>query len=73
MNRGLRGLYRVMLIMYRRSGTGQIPDLINFNIKWKADVMAHEFKARMIVEVIDIALGTGKQIIDTQHFMALLK
>ena len=33
--------------------------------------MAHEFEARMIVQMIDIALGAGEQIVDAQHFMAV--
>ena len=32
--------------------------------------MAHEFKARVTVEMIDIMLVTGKEVIDTEHLIA---
>lgn len=35
--------------------------------------MPHELEAGMIVQVIDVALGTCEKIICTDHFMALLQ
>ncbi len=33
--------------------------------------MAQELEARMVVQVIDVALGAGEEIVDAQHLVAL--
>ena len=35
--------------------------------------MAHELETRMIVKLIDVALGAGKKVVDTQHIVALFQ
>ncbi len=35
--------------------------------------MAQKFEARMIVQVINIALGAGEQVIGAQHLVPLLQ
>jgi hypothetical protein len=35
--------------------------------------MAHELEARMIVQVIDVALGAGEQVVDAQHLVPLFE
>ena len=32
--------------------------------------MPHEFEARMIFELMDIAVGAGEEVVDTQHVRA---
>ena len=70
---GFRRLHRIMLVMDRRRRTGEIVDLINLDIEREAHIVAHELEARMGVQVIDIALGAGEQIVDAQHFVALIE
>ena len=73
MNGGLCRLDRVMLIMNRRGGTGQIVDFIDLHIERKRHIMPHELEARVIVKLVDIALGTGKEIVGTKNFVPLLE
>ena len=35
--------------------------------------MTHELKTRMIVELINISLGSSEQIVGAQHIVALLQ
>ena len=70
---GLRRLHRVMLIMNRRGGTGQIVDFIDLHIERKRHVMPHKLEAWVIVKLVDIALGTGKEIVGTKNFVPLLE
>ncbi len=32
--------------------------------------MAHEFEARMAVQVVDVALGAGEEIVDAEDFVS---
>jgi hypothetical protein len=35
--------------------------------------VAHELEARMMVEVVDVALGAGKEVVDAKNFVALVE
>ena len=70
-HRGLGRLHRIMLVMNGRGRTGEIVDFIDLDIERKAHIMAHELEARMIVEMIDIALCAGEQIVGTQDLLAI--
>jgi len=63
MNRRLRCLNRVVLIVDGRCWAGQVKDLIYLNVKWKRDIMSHEFKMRMTMQMLYVALCTCKEIV----------
>ena len=35
--------------------------------------MAHELEARVVVQVIDVALGTGEEVVEADNLMPLLQ
>ena len=49
-----------ILVINRRYRACEFVDLIHLDIKREADVVPHELKARMAVQVIDIVLGPGE-------------
>ena len=71
MHRGLGRLDRVVLVMHRRSRAGQIVDLVDLHVEREGHVMAHEFEAGMVVQVIDVALVASEKVIETQHLVTL--
>jgi len=42
------GLDRVMLVVDRRRGAGEIVDTINLDIEWKADVVANRLETWLV-------------------------
>ena len=54
-----------------RCRASEVIDLINFYIKRKAHVMAHEFEARMIVKMIDITFAAGEQVVSAKDFVPI--
>ena len=73
MNGRFGGLDRIVLIVHRRCRTGQVVNLVHFHIERESHVVTHELKARMIVELINVSLATGEQIVSTQHIVPLLQ
>lgn len=71
MDGGLGRLHRIVLVMNRRGRAGEIVDLIDLDIERKGHVMAHEFEARIAVEMVDVAPRAGEQIVRAQHLMPL--
>ena len=69
MHRRLRRLHRVVLVVDRAGGAGEIPDLVDFHEQREGHVMAQEFKLRIAVQVRDVALLAGEEVIDAQHFL----
>jgi Fe2+ transport system protein B len=57
----------------RRRGAGKVVDLVDFNIEWKSHIVTHKFEARLGVQVVNILLSTGEQIVDAEHLVAQLK
>ena len=72
MHTGFGGLHWVVLIVHWRGWTGQVVDAINLNVKRECDVMSHQFKARMIQQVLHIALASREKIVDAEHVNAVL-
>ena len=68
----LGGLYRIVLVVNRRCGTGEIVDLIHFYLEREGDLMAHEFEVRILRKVTDVVLGNGKEVVHTEHVIAKL-
>lgn len=66
---GLNGLDRIVLVVNRRRGTGQIIDLINFEQDRFNHVVTLEFKPRIAQEVRDIFAPSGEEVVETDHFV----
>jgi hypothetical protein len=63
----------IELIVHRRSRTGKVEDLIDFDIQRERDVVAHELEARTAHEVSDVASAAGEEVVYAQDFLALLE
>jgi hypothetical protein len=66
---GLDGLNRVVLVMDRRSGTGQVVDLVHLDIQGEIDVMPKQLESAMVEQVRDPVPGGRVKIVHTQDFM----
>jgi hypothetical protein len=60
-----------VLVVDRRCRTGEVVDLVDLDIERKADVVPQELEAWVQVQVVEVALGRRKQIVDADHLMAL--
>jgi hypothetical protein len=63
------GLHRIVLIMDRRGGTGEIVDFVNFDVEGKANIMAYQLKIGMPHQMSDIGFTPGVEIVHTQDLM----
>ena len=43
---------------------------ITTQVQRKGHVAPHEFKARVVFQVFDVALAAGEQVVDADHFIA---
>ncbi len=68
---GLHGLDGVVLVVQGRCGTGQIVDAVDLELEGVDDVMAHQFKAGIALEVLDVGLATGEEVVETDDFVTL--
>jgi len=66
---GLDGLDRVVLIMNRGRGTGQVIYLIHLEKYGMDQVVTYEFKVGQADEMADIVLGSREEIIQAQHVL----
>jgi hypothetical protein len=57
----------------RRSRTGQVENLIDFNNKRKGNIVPQKFEMGIINKVNDVITRAGKEIIDTQHIVPIPK
>ena len=71
MHAGFCRLYRVVLVMYWRSGAREIVNFVHLNIQRECNVMPHQFKIILIQQVSNIVLTAGKEIIHTNDVMPL--
>ena len=72
-NRGLDGLYGVVLIMYGRGRTCQIVYFIDFDKVGHGDVVPHEFEIRVFQQWNDIVFVAGEKVVETKYFMPLVE
>jgi hypothetical protein len=63
----LSRLHWIALVVDWRGGTGEIVDLINFDVQWECHVMADHFKALVAKQMFDIAASAAKIVIDANH------
>jgi hypothetical protein len=71
MHTGFHRLHRIPLIMDRTCRTRQIVYFITFNVKRESHIVADEFKPGIVQKFINIAFGTGKEVVNTDNFIAL--
>jgi hypothetical protein len=71
-NTYLRRLHWIMLIMNRRGGACEIVYLIGFDVQRKANIVPNEFETGMVSQMRDVRLISGKQIVDTDDFVAAI-
>src|SRR5262249_14421763 len=55
-----------MLVMDRRGRARQVVDLIDLQIKREREIVADQLKKLLVKEVLDVASGAGKEVINTQ-------
>ena len=67
---GLDGLYRVVLIVDRRSGAGQVVYLINFEENGLHQIMTDEFEIGPPEEVAHVLFSPGEEIVQAQDVVA---
>jgi hypothetical protein len=67
------GLDRIILIVDRSGWTGQVVNLVGFDIKREGDVMADKLKERILKEMQNISLGPGVEVIYAQDIAALIQ
>ena len=72
-HRRLGRLYGIVLIMDRRSWTSEIVNFVRFDVERERHVVAHEFEARVSVEMLHVSLGACEQIVDAQHLVSLFQ
>jgi len=70
-DRGLGRLDRIVLVVHRRSRAREIVDLIDFQFEGIHDIMSHQLEIRIFEQVRDIAFTPGKEVVHTDHFVAL--
>lgn len=68
---GLGRLYRIELVMHRRSRAGEMVYVLDLDIQRKCHVMANDLEAGMANEGIHIRSVTGKEIVDAKHVVTV--
>ena len=61
------------MVVRRRSRTSQVENLIDLKIDRKCYIVANEFEARVVVEVVDVLLCAGEKVIDAKNLMPLIQ
>jgi hypothetical protein len=70
-HRRFRGLHRIVLVLNGRCGASQVVDFIDFDIQGKGDIVTQKFEAWVCVQMFDVALGPGKEIVRADNFVAV--
>ena len=68
---GLDGLDRVVLVMHRRGGAGQVIDAVHLQQDRLDDVMADQLEAVVVHQVDDVVLAAGEEIVQADHVVTL--
>jgi hypothetical protein len=53
------------------SRTGKIVNLVDLDIERERDIVTNEFKAGVVNEMFDVALGAGEKVVDAQYIRSL--
>ena len=71
MDAGLGGLDRVELVVDRGGRTGQIVDLVHFDIERESHVVTHHLKSGIADQVRDVAPAAGEIVVHAKHVVTL--
>ena len=64
-DRRLGGLNGIILIMRRRSRTGQVVNLVHFHTKGFSHIVPDQLKFGIAEEMGNVLLATGKEVVET--------
>ena len=59
-----------MLVVDGAGRAGEVPDLVDLDEQGEGHVVAQELEFRIAVQVGDVALLAGEQVVDAQHFLS---
>jgi hypothetical protein len=51
--------------------TGEVVNFVTFDVQGKGHIVADEFKPGIVQKFINIAFGTGKEVVNADNFIAL--
>ena len=71
MHAGLGGLHRIVLIVNRRSGTGEIEDLVDLDVERERHVVTHQLEPLVVEQREDVFARAREEIVDAQHVVAV--
>ena len=72
MHRRFGGLHRIVLIVNRGCGTGEVVDFIDLDVPAeRSRHLAHEFEARVCKKMLNVALGPREKVVDAKDFMSI--
>jgi len=64
-------LHRIVLIVDRRGGAGEVVDPVDLHIEREADIVAHQLETWVLAQRDDVAAGAGEKVVDAQHLVAV--
>ena len=56
--------------MDRRRGASEIKDLIHLDEEGMGDVVSQQLEVLVVEEVLDVATGASKKVVDAKHLVA---
>ena len=69
----LRGLDRIVLVVHRRRGTGEIVNLVHFDLQRCTDVVPDHFEIPELLQMQNVLTFAGKEVVDTEYGVAALQ
>ena len=73
MDTGLRGLYRVKLVMNGRCRPGQVVDLVHLHVEGIGDIMTHELEMMVVEQRHYIVPCSSEKVVDTEDVVTLVQ
>ena len=64
MDARLRRLHRIVLVVNGRGRTGEVVDLIDFDVERERHIVTNQLKPMVIEQMIDVAPRAGEEVID---------
>jgi hypothetical protein len=65
------GLHRIVLVLDRRRGTGQVVDFVDFDVQGKGDIVPQQFKARVCAQMFNVVLGSCEEIVHADDLITV--
>jgi hypothetical protein len=67
----LRRLHRIVLVVNGRGRTGEVVDLIDFDVERERHIVTNQLKPMVIEQMIDVAPRAGEEVIDAYDDSAI--